>query len=350
MSLRNPAFRKLARLRVGLVLAVTLMGCGQGAAVPGPSSASAAASTASKPSVPASASAAAKAAYKFRIPYTAPSGVYAPLWVAADEGIFQKYGIDATVSAMDNGATSAALTSGEIDVSPSPSVLNLIASGGDAVIVATFVTAPIYSIYVSPEIASFNDLKGKVIGDTPTGSSPDTVLRALIAQHRMSPEKDLRYLFSPSPATILAAMQAHQAAGGILSAPVTVQAKQAGFKEIVNTAKENVPGLQIIVAVRKSWLKDNRDAVTALLRALTDATAFAKANPEPTKAVIAKYTKTENKDAIDAAYDEFQPYLHMGPVKPADVAATLQYSPNAKTAGADPASFIDNSIINSLPK
>jgi NitT/TauT family transport system substrate-binding protein len=353
MTAGNRAFGKATRLAGGVALAVVLMGCGQGSAAPSASSAAA------KPSGSANASAAAtsgsaaaspKATYKFRIPYTAQSGVYTPLWVAADDGIFQKHGIDATVSAMDNNATSAALSSGEIDVSPSPSVLNLIASGGDAVIVASFVTAPIYSVYATSDIASLNDLKGKVIGDTPAGSSPDTVLRALLAQHGLAPDKDVQYLFSPSPATIFSAMQAHRAAAGILSAPVTVQARQEGFKELINTAKDNVPGLQILVAVRKSYLKDNREAVTELLRALIDATAFVKANPVPSKAAIAKYTKTDDKEAIDAAYDEFEPYLKMGPVKPADVVATLQYSPNAKTAGADPASFVDNSIIDSLLK
>jgi NitT/TauT family transport system substrate-binding protein len=285
---------------------------------------------------------------KLKLPYTSPSAAFVPQWVALEQGFFTKHGLDVTVNYQETNTVSPALIGGEIDVATTPSTLNIMLSGGDAVFIANLLTAPVFSLYSNNEVPDVKALKDKVIGNTPPGSAPDGALRALLAKNGLNPASDVKYITSPDPSTIVAAMKAGQAAAGILSAPSTVAAKQAGFKELSNTAKEAVPGLHSVVSVRKSALAQNRQAYAQMLLALRDAIEFAKANPGPTKAIVRKYTKADPGPALDEAYDAFQPYWQLGPVKLPDVQAALQYSSNPAAASFNPQSVIDNSVVESL--
>jgi len=143
-------------------------------------------------------------------------------------------------------------------------------------------------------------------------------------------------------------MKSNQAVAGILSAPSTLNAKQAGYKELANTGKEGVAGLHQVLAVKKSTLDQKRQTYLELLRAYREAIDYAKTNAEGTKAIIGKYTKTEPGPALDEAYTAFQPYFQLGPVKASDVAAVLRFSSNPAAATFDPAKAIDNSVIDAL--
>lgn len=317
---------------------------GGSAATSAPASAKPAASVAASAPPPASGQ-----VTKIKMPYTAPSGVYTPYWVAADKGIFLKHGLDVSVSYMDTNAVPAALIANEIDVSPTPSTLNIMLSGGDAVFIANLLSAPVFSLYATSDVANVKALKGKVIGDTPRGSAPDLSLRALLDKQGLNPETDVKYIFSPDPSTIVAAMKSGQASAGILSAPSTLKGKDAGFKELANTGKEGVPGLHSSPAVRKSTLAQRRGTWLALLEAFKEATEYAQANPEPTKQIIGKYTKTDPGPALDEAYNAFKPYWQVGPMKAADIAAVLKYSSNQSAAGSfDPTKAFDNSIVDQV--
>src|SRR5579885_610221 len=252
--------RKSARL-MGLLASVLLAGCGGGASAAASTkpAASAVAAASAKPAGSGAAAAPSGQLTRLNIPYTSPSGVYAPIWVGVDAGIFKKYGFDASTSYMDTNTVAPALQNGEIDVSPTPSTLNIIISGGDAVLIANLVTSPVFSLYSDNSVASVEALMGKVIGDTPPGSAPDGALRALLDKHGLNPASDVKYISSPDPATILAAMKAGQAVAGVLSAPSTLNAKNQGYKELANTGKEGVAGLHQVLGVKRSTLAQKHD-------------------------------------------------------------------------------------------
>jgi ABC-type nitrate/sulfonate/bicarbonate transport system substrate-binding protein len=304
-------------------------------------------SPAAKPGSAAASTAAAAAGSKITIPFTAYSGAFTSIWVAADQNVFPKYGIQADVQYIDANATANALLSGEIPFSSTPGIVNTILAGGDAVLVAKLVTFPSFSLYVAKGVQKVEDLRGKVIADTQRGTAPDNALRDLLGKHGLKPT-DVQFAYTPNPSTALAALVAGQASAAILSAPVTVQAKDQGYTEITNTVKEQVAGLAASISVKKERVKDDPASVRNFLQALKDATVFMKANPAPTKASIGKYTKDDKPADLDETYNVFEPTWIVGPLAPADVAASLRYSDDPKAATADPKSFYDNSIVESL--
>jgi len=114
---------------------------------------------------------------KFTVPYTAYSGAFTALWVAADENFFAKQGFDVSVQYMDANVAASALLSGEIPFSSTPAIVNTILSGGDAAIVAKLVSYPNFSLYATKDIQRVEDVKGKVLADTQRGTAPDNAVR-----------------------------------------------------------------------------------------------------------------------------------------------------------------------------
>src|SRR5437870_5869585 len=199
--------RKLRFFGLSMVV-VFAAGCGTAQPAPSPSVAASkpaaaagapaasapAASVAAKPAASAVATAkpaASGQAVKLRFPYTSPSAAFVPQWVALEQGIFLKHSLDVTVSYMETNTVSPALIAGEIDVSPTPSAINIMLSGGDAVLIANLLSAPVFSLYSTSEVNSVKDLKDKVVGDTPQGSAPDGALRALLAKNGLNPAVDV---------------------------------------------------------------------------------------------------------------------------------------------------------------
>ena len=138
---------------------------------------------------------------------------------------------------------------------------------------------------------------------------------------------------------ILAALTTGVVDAGIISAPVTLKARQAGFKEFINVPERNISMIHAGLSTTRDFVKEHRDRVRSFLQAYMEAVKFASTNPKETKQVIGKYTKTTIK------VWERVPYVS-GPA----VQSVLNFTrhPGAKTA--KPEEFIDNSILVELEK
>lgn len=135
---------------------------------------------------------------------------------------------------------------------------------------------------------------------------------------------------------------------GIISAPVTLKARQAGFKEIVNVPERNIPMIHAGLATTRDLVKEHRDRVRSFLQGYTEA---ASTNPKETKQVIGKYTKTSNEDDLEETYQTFIKVWERVPyVSTAAVQSVLNFTRHAGAKSAKPEQFIDNSILTDLEK
>ncbi len=146
-------------------------------------------------------------------PIKAGVGVYTgslvavPAYVAKEQGIYAKHGLD--VSLVDFRAApdaTAALFSGAIDLmSNSPGNMMLVNSRGkDLVNIIDNYPAPVWSVVVNKNVATPNqkagypalvrDLKGKQIGVPAIGSDGHNFARRFLRDAGMDPEKDVTFL------------------------------------------------------------------------------------------------------------------------------------------------------------
>jgi ABC-type nitrate/sulfonate/bicarbonate transport system substrate-binding protein len=287
-----------------------------------------------------------------KIIYAQASAAFTPVWVALDRGFYAKQGLDVSFTQVTGSAAVAALTSGEAQAMSigATEVADYDAAGGDLVMIAAGSNYPVFSLYADKRIRTIRDLAGKKVAVTRTGTSTDTAARLFLDHFGLSGKVDI-ISAGGTLSGIMAAMTAGLAAGGILSPPTTAKAEEAGFKELVNGVQLGLPMVQAALAVRKSYVAQNRDAVLRVLKAYVDAWAFVRdpANAADVEGVISHYTKAPAQDAA-IAYKAFFPtwQARVPRVDSRGVQNNLRFSASAQVRAMVPASLIDDSLLTEL--
>src|SRR5438876_1007289 len=156
-------------------------GCG-GAPVPAASAPASAAPTPSAPPV------------KITITYGSVAADVLPTYVALEQGIFLRNGLDAELQLISSStAAVAALVSGNADFSQAGGSEAISATVGGADIVVVVVTGATYSylLMAAADIKTPNDLKRKKVGISTVGSSSDVAVRVALKKIGIDPDKDV---------------------------------------------------------------------------------------------------------------------------------------------------------------
>jgi len=103
----------------------------------------------------------------FRVSYGGYNESAAPMWVGIDKGIFKRYGIDASMIQVRNGALSiATLVAKEVEaVYPAQStILSTVSGGVKLTCIASAINKIPRLLVVRKEISSVEELRGRVVG------------------------------------------------------------------------------------------------------------------------------------------------------------------------------------------
>ena len=321
-------------------------------AKPAPAAASAKPASSSAAANPASGAASGSAAAKpaasgltpIKIAFTTISPTAAPLWVAKEKGAFARNGLNASLTSTVANATVPALMANELQIaSSSPSeVASADIGGASVVMIAEGTTLPIFSLYADKKYPTVQSLEGQSIGVTALNAASDTAAHLFLQKYGMQ-GKVKTAAAGGSSGTVLAAMKNGGLAAGIVQPPVTIQATEAGFAELVNGVKLGVPASQGSMIVNRSFLKDHPDQIKAFLRAYLYGWRYSgdPANRDEMIKYFEQYTKTEPKLAT-GAYEYMVPIWnsHKVPDVSADaISNALSFSPDAKVRTADPKQF-----------
>jgi len=209
----------------------------------------------------------------------------------------------------------------------------------------------VLSIYSKPELKQLSDLRGKVLGVTLPGSTTDLTAKILLQQAGMVPGKDVQITHLQGMPDIITALTQGRIDAGIISAPTTLKARQAGLKELVDITARNVPMIHAGLATTRDFIKSSPDKVRRYVQAYIEANKIARTDPETTKQLIAKYTKTDNKEDLDETYNTYARAWEQAPyVSPAAMQTFLNFAVNPAAKTAKPEQFIDNSFVAELDK
>jgi ABC-type nitrate/sulfonate/bicarbonate transport system substrate-binding protein len=147
-------------------------------------------STASTAAAPAAAPAAPR---QIRVGYAAVSPRVAPLWVAAEEGFFQRRGLSVEALSMRNAAAlQAAMLSHEIEMAQGglSATLAARAAGADVVLLGGLLDTALGQLVAQPDLRRPEDLRGKRLGVQSIGGTVWT--RGMLALEKLGlePERD----------------------------------------------------------------------------------------------------------------------------------------------------------------
>jgi len=230
-----------------------------------------------------------------RIAYSSISGAMLPLWVAKDEKLFEKYGVDVELAYI-RGVAIEALLAGEVQfvrASP-PAVVRSTLRGADLAIIANTINVAVFSWLTRPEISRPEDLKGKKIGVTNLGDSPDLVLSLLLDRWGLQRNKDLTVLgIRGGMPELMVSVSKGFVDGGMISAPSNLRGIKMGLRELVDAAEYGIPYVNSPLSTRRSFIKTNRDTVLRVLRAYHEGVQETGNDKMTALKILAKYVRVD---------------------------------------------------------
>jgi NitT/TauT family transport system substrate-binding protein len=202
------------------------------ASTPGVSPSASASGPAAKPAASGSQAAASVTPSKLVVSYSAIVPMTLPVWVASDEGIFKKNGLDVQLTYIESSKGIAAVISGETQMANigGPETLSAVAGGADLVTVACESPSWPFVMQVVPGINSMAELKGKKVGVSNFGSTSDIATRLALENSKLDPEKDVAIIAVGSASNRLAALKSGAIQGGVSFPPRFLHAGGPGLQ------------------------------------------------------------------------------------------------------------------------
>ena len=276
------------------------------------------------------------------------------IWVAKDEGLFKKYGLDVEPIFLRGGQLAIqALAGGDPPLMSIGQVVQAGLAGFDLVLIAGVEIYYDSTVFARPGITRLEQLKGKRIGISGFGAATHFAA-IIVANHlNLDPDKDITLVPGGPDAERVAAMSAGKIDAAIFNSSTVPIAKRLGLIELVK-----IPDLKVEVqgngmATTRGYIKSNRDVVKSALKGYVEGIHFIFSNKQATQKVFAKYMRTSDVDVLENSY---QAYVTTTPKNPYPTLKGLQFlldrlvsqMPQAKTA--KPEQFVDMSFLQELEK
>ncbi len=292
---------------------------------------------------------------RIAVAYSAVSASSPSFFVTKEAAIFEKHGF-MSIRFMSPAATKVAqaVIAGEFPVAlAGGTVVNATLAGGDIVIIGGLVNVPSFYVYVHPSIKRPEDLKGKAVGITTYGSSTDFSIRYLIKKWAMEPDRDIKVLQMGGQPQIVAAMVGGSVQGGVLSSPANYRAAKAGFQLLTDFKKVGLDYPTVSLVSTRSFIKKDPQTVRRFMMAYSEGVERLYRDKEFSMKVIGKYTKTDDREALDSAYGFATTFIERPPHLPYKAVETIlaqlgEKDPKAREAKAE--DFIDPTFYNEMEK
>ena len=257
----------------------------------------------------------------FVVAYSSVTANRAPLWIARDSGLFEKYGLDVKFITIAAGnVVLSALLTGDVHLitAAGPQVVAAVAQGAPITIVSTN-GGSLFQLVARPSIKTLQDLRGKVVGSSRIGAGTDFVLRRILDKIGLVPGKDVSLIatgLSESEKRILIMLQGKLDA--TLGEPDKVfqLMEMRGEKMTVLGDLRDfgipVPGSEFVTT--KDFLKDHRGRLKNFLMAYSEAISLGRRNKELVYQAFKKYMRIEDPKLLDFTYKV--QFLQSIPAKP----------------------------------
>lgn len=214
---------------------------------------------------------------------------YGPWWIAQEQGLFAKHGIEAQlIDFVQDTEVNAAFAAGEMDVAnlATHTAIKLFANGVDLrVVLLEDASLEADAIIAGAGITDVAALKGQTVAYE-EGATSDLLLNYALQQNGLT-------LADIQPAPMPAADAGSALIAGQVAAAVT-------YEPYISAAKAQDPSVQVIytgaadpglisdvLAARTSFAAENPETMAALLEVWDEAVQFLGDNPDEGRAIIA---------------------------------------------------------------
>jgi ABC-type nitrate/sulfonate/bicarbonate transport system substrate-binding protein len=259
----------------------------------------------------------AQALERIRVAVSNPNMPNLTVALAQKNGLFKDEALEAEIIRMNPNVAITALATGDVDYCQLfGAVVGAAIAGLPVRIVAGFLDNWPMTLIAQPELKALKDLKGKTLGISSFGATPDVAARMMIKQAGIDADKEIKILALGSDAARLMALKQRVVDVVVISPPADTQMEKQGYR-ILARAYElfSFPYLGLGTHTRK--IKDKPDEIRRVIKATIRANRFIRDNRDEAVRALIAWGKVEREFAY-ASYDALRNLFNADGAVPED--------------------------------
>jgi NitT/TauT family transport system substrate-binding protein len=234
------------------------------------------------------------------------------MWVAADKGLFKKYGLEVSMLQVRNGQVSlTAVMSGDVHAfwPAVSSVLSGVSGGAKLGCVAQPFNKISRELIVRKEIDSLSALREKIVGVQSIGGG--FWLQTMIVLDRLGVDADknkLQLRVIGDEPTILQALLASNIDAAVITFASAAVAKRAGLRSLANTAELKVPYQGTGICTRSDRIANSPDLIMRLVKGMVEGVVFIQdpRNKREVMEVLKKHLRLNTEQDAETSYNSLR--------------------------------------------
>jgi ABC-type nitrate/sulfonate/bicarbonate transport system substrate-binding protein len=259
----------------------------------------------------------AQALERIRVAVSNPNMPNLTVAMAQKNGLFKDEALEAEIIRMNPNVAITALATGDVDYCQLfGAVVGGAIAGLPVRIVAGFLDNWPMTLIAQPELKALKDLKGKTLGISSFGATPDVAARMMIKQAGIDADKEIKILALGSDAARLMALKQRVVDVVVISPPADTQMEKQGYR-ILARAYElfSFPYLGLGTHTRK--IKEKPDEIRRVIKATIRANRFIRDNRDEAVRALIAWGKVEREFAY-ASYDALRNLFNADGAVPED--------------------------------
>jgi len=247
------------------------------------------------------------AADKIRVSGGGITPLHSIIWVANQEGLFKKHGLEVEYLTMNSGTLGVqTLLSNESQLLFSTGALAITANvqGADIAMITGGFNLFAFKVVGRPDIKSVQDLRGKKISISQFGSATDFAVQASLEKFGVDP-KQVTIIQLGSSSNRLTALTNGSTEASLFTEPfATMAIKKHRMNLLLDMAEAGMSYPQSCLMIKRSYLEANRDKATSFVKALVEGMFLANRDKALTIQTIKKYIRADD-EVYGIGYDYF---------------------------------------------
>ena len=290
-------------------------------------------------------------AESLRLGFSGASATQLAGYLAVDQKLFDVYGVNVELTQSAGTTMIRALDSGSLQVAivGGGQALSAYLKGVEVRIISGLVNIVPFQLWAKPEISRLKDLKGKLIANTPPGTSLNLANQILLMRAGLDPLRDVKLVAFGRLGLVSQALFTGVVDAALLSPPDTIEARKSGMRMLMDLATARIPCPFTSVVTTKTVLEKSPASVDRFLRGILHGIKLALTNPDMAKKTLSRNMRLTEPEAVEEVYQRAilaYERVPMVPKEAIDTVVKLSTGPSNR----NPFGVLNMSILERIDK
>jgi ABC-type nitrate/sulfonate/bicarbonate transport system substrate-binding protein len=290
-------------------------------------------------------------AESLRLGFSGASATQLAGYLAVEQKLFDIYGVNVELTQSAGTTMIRALDSGSLDVAivGGGQALSAYLRGVDVRIISGLVNTVPFQLWVKPEISQLKDLKGKLIANTPPGTSLNLANQILLMRAGLDPLREVKLVAFGRLGLVSQALFTGVVDAALLSPPDTIEARRSGLRMLIDLATARIPCPFTSVVTTRARLEKSPASLDRFLRGILHGIKLALTNPDMAKKTISRNMRLTDPEALEEVYQRAVAAYERLPMVPKEAIETVVKLATVPS-NRNPFGVLDMSMLERIDK